>query len=67
MDLTCLHCGEAPDHKPGLDCVRFICTLCVDKAVRHGGRSLKFPRDEQEEFLLTPNFVASHIEEVAPC
>ncbi len=50
---TCLHCGSQPDHKLGLDCVRFICGACVDAAVRPHGRSLHFPHDEQEEFLIT--------------
>lgn len=50
---ACLHCGGQPDHKLGLDCVRFICSLCVDAACRPRGRSLHFPRDVQEEFLVT--------------
>lgn len=60
--LQCVHCDKpAPEtgHKPGLDCVRFICGECVDAAVRPHGRSLHFPHDEQDEFLLTPGFQPS--------
>jgi hypothetical protein len=67
MDHACFHCGASAadsSHKPGLDCVRFICGLCVDKAVRPHGRSLRFPRDEQEEFLLTGNSRHAHAQEV---
>jgi hypothetical protein len=39
--------------------VRFICGECVDAAVRPHGRSLHFPHDEQDEFLLTPGFQPS--------
>lgn len=64
--LTCLHCGSAPEpsHTPGVDCVRFICGACVDLAMRPHGKSLRFPRDEQDEFLLTGTLTHTTPEEV---
>lgn len=50
---TCLHCGSQPDHKLGVGTVRFICTRCVLTAMSANGRSLHFPHDEQDEFLIT--------------
>ena len=50
--ITCLHCGGT-GHKPGLDCVRYICGDCVAAAMHPHGKSLRFPHDEQDEFLLT--------------
>lgn len=51
--IACEHCGSTSNHKPGVDCVRYICATCVELAMRPHGRSLRFPRDEQDEFLLT--------------
>lgn len=51
--LTCQHCGSEPDFALGVDATRFVCTICTTKAIRKDGRSLHFPRDEQDELFLT--------------
>ena len=51
--LACLHCGADPE--PGIDAfaVRYICSSCVTTAMLPGGKSLRFPHDEQDEMFLT--------------
>lgn len=61
--LTCEHCGATPSHQLGIDCERFICGLCVDAALRKNGRPLRFPREEQDEFLLTGAIRCNQLQE----